>query len=127
MTHQRPTGSWLILTFRNGADVRDPSDIEIADAVAEVYRDASDIEHNGTWLRYGLSDDGPMFVLDARTFREITFEEYADADFNVLISEKKMEQVAQSEVVRLFQMLHRGDLESLSHELWTNVVLPKPA
>ena len=78
---------WCILTRRHGEDVRSPSDAELAQAIAELYHETLDgmtdgdyAEHGDASLRFGY-DDGPMYVLTANRLREVTFEEWADQDY----------------------------------------------
>jgi hypothetical protein len=112
---------WFILTKRVGGEVRDPSRDVLEAAIAEVVdsRYAGDIEHADVFVRCGY-DDGPMYVLNYHTSRRLTFEQWADPDFeDELAPAGYLFDVSHAEAVRLMHELRTGRLEHIRRAPWT--------
>jgi len=111
---------WFILTKRFGADVRDPSLEDLKAAVREIVDPAhvSDIEHTNCFARFG-HDEGPMYVLTYDTDRCVTFEQWADPDFETeLAPAGYLSNVSPAEAVTLMQALRNGQLDRIKQEAW---------
>src|SRR3954471_12128896 len=111
---------WFILTKRFGADARDPSVKDLQAAVGEVVdpAHASDVEHTNTFVRYGY-DEGPMYVLTYDIDRCVTFEQWADQDFETeLAPVGYLSDVPPTEAVRLMQALRDGAVDRVKQEAW---------
>jgi len=114
------TDRWCILTTRMGTDVREPTDAELKDALAEVFSTV-DVEHPNAWLRIGLSD-GTMFVLDVYRGGTIIFNQWADSDFEEeLAPPSKLAEVPVEDALRLWRSLLRGDVGAVRAEPWRPV------
>src|SRR5262245_28202650 len=94
---------WFILTKRFGADVRNPSAETLRAALDEVVdpAHAKDIEHTSAFVRYGF-DDGPMYVLTYDSSRCLSFEQWADQDFETQLAPRVyMPDVTLTDALRL--------------------------
>jgi hypothetical protein len=112
--------AWFILTKRFGADVPDPSSDDLRAAVGEVVdpEHASDSEHTNTLVRYG-HDDGPMYVLSYDADRCLTFEQWADQEFeSELAPAGYRRDVPPAEALRLMEALRTGAVARVKQEAW---------
>ena len=111
---------WFILTKRFGTDIRNPSSETLRDAVDEVINPAhrDDVEHSSAFVRYGL-DEGPMYVLTYDTSRHLTFEQWADQDFETeLAPVGYLSEVAPAEARRLMALLGCGSVDEVKAQAW---------
>lgn len=114
------TEAWFILTKRYGEDVRDPSQLNLQEAVSEIVDPAfaDDVEHPDTWVRYG-HDEGPMYVLTYSRSRRLSFEQWADQDYETeLAPPSHMLDVAPAVAERLMWLLGSGELAAVQQEPW---------
>jgi dihydrofolate synthase/folylpolyglutamate synthase len=116
---------WTILTARYGGDTRNPTDTQLAEAIAELYHEALPgmtegdyAEHGAAFLRYGW-DDGPMFVVAATRLREVTLEEWADQDFEQeLAPARAMRDVSEDRMLQLWIWLAEGQIDRVRSQAW---------
>lgn len=109
---------WFILTKRFGADIRDPSLNDLQTAVSEIVDHAEDHEHTSTFVRYGY-DDGPMYVLTYSTDRRLSFEQWADQDFEVEAAPAGcISEVPPNRVGILMQLLGAGAVDRVKEAEW---------
>jgi hypothetical protein len=116
---------WVILTSRYGHDVRDPSEQQLAEAVAELYHETLPgmtegdyAEHGAAFLRFGY-DEGPMFVLEVSRLREVSLEEWSDQDYEQeLAPPRTMHQVSEELALQLWRWLAQGDIDRIRTQPW---------
>ena len=115
---------WLILTRRYGADVRDPSDTDLAAAVDELFVEnlpgmtEGDYAEHGASLRYGF-DDGPMYVIAVGRSGTVVFEEWADQDYEEeLVPPRTAQGCSQTDALHRWTLLARGDVDGLRALPW---------
>jgi len=114
---------WFILTKRLGSDVITPSPSVLDAAMREVVdpSHAGDIEHTSAFVRFGY-DEGSMYVLSYDTSLRLTFEQWADQDFEVeLAPTAYLSNVSPSNAARLMQELSAGAVDRVKQEPWTPV------
>ena len=117
---------WVILTLRYGEDRRNQTAADLTEAVAQMYHETTPgmmegdyEEHGSAWLRFGY-DDGPMFVLTIKRHGEVTFEEFADQDFERELRPcRVMWNVPESHTLQLLTWLAHGDVERVRSQVWT--------
>jgi hypothetical protein len=112
------SSGWTILHKRYGAEIRQPSHAELADAISELFdehiigmTEADYAEHPAASLRYGF-DDGPMFLAEARRNKTVTLARYADQD-DVDPVAAATYNVDRSTLLFLWQQLAEGNLEQV--------------
>jgi hypothetical protein len=116
---------WIILTWRYGKETPSPSAAELAQAMAELYHETLPgmtqgdyAEHGAASLRCGY-DDGPMYILEANRLGDVTFEEWADQDYErELASSRRMRIVPEELALRLWICLAQGDIGHLRSQQW---------
>jgi hypothetical protein len=116
---------WVILTRRYGEDIRSPSAVQLAEAVAELYHEALPgmtegdyAEHGEGWLRCGY-DEGPMFVLTVNRHHEVRLEEWADQDFEQeLTPPRRMQFVAEEHALQLWSWMAHGVIDRVRAQPW---------
>jgi hypothetical protein len=116
---------WVILTRRYGGDTRSPTAAQLAEAIAELYREtlpgmtqADYAEHGAGSLRYGY-DDGPMYVLEVDRLRTVRFEQWADQDYDQeLAPPREMRLVSEDRAFRLWVWLADGQIDQLLSQAW---------
>jgi hypothetical protein len=117
--------SWVILTRRYGGDIRGPTAVRLAEAIAQLYHETLPgmtegdyAEHGAAALRYG-HDDGPMYVQEANRLGDVRFEEWADQDFEQeLAPPRTMREVPEVEALRLFCWLADGQIHRVRSQSW---------
>jgi hypothetical protein len=108
---------WFILTKRFGADVRNPSFVDLQSAVQEVV-DFENMEHTNTFIRFGV-DAGPMYVLTYNTSRRLSFEQWADQDFeSELQPPTHLVNVSPVEAASVMQELGAGHIDLVKRRAW---------
>ena len=119
------TDSWLILSKRYGGDRRSPTANELSNAVHELFHESihgmmeSDYEEHGSAsLRYGW-DQGPMYVLDISRNGTVTFEQWADQDYEQELSPGQSMRVSEQRALELLSLLASGQLDQLRTEFKT--------
>ncbi len=126
MTHLPDTTQpWLILTRRYGRDVLRPPPTDLADALTELYVEnlpgmmpGDYEEHGAVSLRYGF-DEGPMYVLEVSRLGTVSFEGWADQDFEApLFQPRLMTSVSLPRALQLLQWLAEGAIDSVSRQIW---------
>jgi hypothetical protein len=118
--------AWVILTKRCGTDVRAPTEKQLADALNELYVDHThgatsdgDDEHESASLRFGY-DDGLMYVVEIMSSGTVTFEEWADQDFEVeLAPPKRMLSVPKAQALELWLWLWHRQVSKIRSQPWT--------
>lgn len=116
---------WVILSLRYGGDIDDPTSDDLARAIRELYvedlpgmTEGDYEEHGAAFLRHGF-DDGPMSVLYDRRGGIVTFEEWADRDFNVpLAPARVMTSVTPQVALGLWMCLAGGRIEQVRDHAW---------
>lgn len=116
---------WVILTRRYGGDARGPTVAQLVEAIVELYHETlpgmteSDYaEHGAASLRYG-HDDGPMYVLEISRLRTVTFEEWADQDYEQEMAPPgRLREVPQDEALRLWSWLAEGEIDRVRSQPW---------
>ena len=119
------SSAFLILTRRYGGDTRDPSNENLANAIRELF--VEDLpgmieddyaEHGAASLRYGW-DEGPMFVVRVDRRGTVTFEEWADQDYEHELAPPRTLRVRfQGEALQLWALLASGDVNDVRHFGW---------
>jgi hypothetical protein len=111
--------SWLILSPRYGADVRNPSPEDLERAVAELFLESlpgigeSDYAERGAAaLRYGF-EGGPMYVVDVDRAGNARLEEWADADRERELAPPRARRVTADQAQRLWVLLAAGDVDEV--------------
>ena len=108
-----PIRGWCILTERNGSDVQEPTVEQLRSSVDELYNQRpEDHEHTSITMRFGV-EDGTMYVLDAGISKAVTFSKFADQDYNQQTSESRLELVDEPTLVRLLDLLSKGNIEGV--------------
>lgn len=108
---------WCTLSTRWGEDIPEPEYIDLREALDDVWS-VVDKEHPNTWLRLGV-EDGPMYVLDVYGSSRIVFEQWVDADYGERLAPASvLVGVALDDALKLWDAMHRGDLESVKREAW---------
>ncbi|MEA2707515.1 MAG: hypothetical protein QOF78_116 [Phycisphaerales bacterium] len=114
----------LIARFGDGTD--DPSPADMERAIHEVFvetnpacSEADYAEHPNAWLNYGepAGEGWSVTTLDLYRTGEMRFTRYADQDD----AEPEFEltkQVGREEAVRLWLLLHAGNIAALRGESW---------
>ena len=75
-------------------------------------------EHGAGSLRFGY-DEGPMFVLEVSRLRDVTFEEWADQDYEQqLAPQRKMNLVSEEHALQLWGWLARGEIDQVRAQPW---------
>ncbi|MBC8105235.1 MAG: hypothetical protein H7Z14_01500 [Anaerolineae bacterium] len=119
-SHPSAGDAWFILTDRLGMDVPDPSASALAAATRDVAdpTNAADIEHTGACVRYGF-DDGPMYVLTYDRSGRLTFEHWADQDFeSELVPARSLTDVSPVFAATLMTELGTGAIERVKQQPW---------
>lgn len=111
--------AWVILTSRYGGGKRQPSEIDLARAIDELFdeilsgmSEADYAEHPNAWLTYGF-DDGPLRVIDVDRTGVVIFSKYADADLEELQSEHTVRGVDGDRALSLWKWLANGEIEKI--------------
>lgn len=120
------SGPWVILSPRYGGDVRDPTADDLARAIRELYvedlpgmMEGDYEEHGAASLRYGF-DEGPMYLLDVTRGGTVTFEEWADQDYDVPIAPPRvLTSVPSQAALKLWTLLAAGDIEQVRRHPWS--------
>ena len=110
--------AWVILECRYGTSVRNPTAPELAAAIAELYHEdlpgmtqADYEEHGAASLRYGF-DDGPMFVISVTRGGVVTFEEWADQDYEQELHPPRVSKsFSEQQALELWKCLGRGEID----------------
>jgi hypothetical protein len=119
---------WLILTERYGKDFSNPTDSDLAAAIAALYHERLSLdlqssyeEHGAAWLRLG-QDDGPMYVIEIGRLSKVTFEEWADQDYEEELCEaRRMTGVSEDMALQFWMRLKHRDLHWIRSQRWEQV------
>ena len=117
---------WVILEMRYGGDIDDPTPGDLARAIRELYvedlpgmTEGDYEEHGAAFLRHGF-DDGPMSVLHVTRGGIVTFEEWADQDYNVRLAPARvMTSVPPQLALELWSLLAGGRTEQVRDHPWS--------
>ena len=117
--------AWIILTTRNGEDIRSPTEKQLADALNELYVDHShepgredEFENGSASLRFGY-DDGLMYVIEVMCSGTVTFEEWSDQDYEIeLAPPQKMRDVTKTNAMELWQLLFHRQVAKIRSQPW---------
>jgi hypothetical protein len=120
-----PTHPWVILSCRYGADIRQPSDEDLAGALSEIFHEnlpsmteGDYAAHPSAWIRYGF-DAGPMYVVEVRRGGRVQFSQWADQDYETeLERETAMDGVSEEDALRLWKLLAGGEIDTVKAEGW---------
>jgi hypothetical protein len=110
---------WAILTKRYGADIRSPSEHDLAQAIDELLdenlpgmTEGDYAEHPNAFLRYG-HDDGPMYIIDLTRERTATFLKYADQDEVDELCNYTLLEVTRDTMLELWTWLAQGRIDQI--------------
>lgn len=112
--------TWTILTGRFGSDVRNPCKDDLRYALAQLYYEtdpgislAAYETHPDARLRWG-QDNGPLFVLTVDRYGRMTFEQWADLNFEQIIAPPShRDNVSVDDALLFWKMLIAGDIPDL--------------
>ena len=115
--------AWSYLQCRYGESTASPTINQIKNAVSELYHEnipgmtlADYEEHGDISVRYGF-DEGPMYVLQISRSGKVTWEEWADQDYEMELQQpKSIYQITEDKAVELLAHLTQGDLELIRRE-----------
>ncbi|MCB1327528.1 MAG: hypothetical protein H7A21_14030 [Spirochaetales bacterium] len=105
----------VILTTRYGDSLRDPTAEQIAAASQELLAIA-DPEHANAWMEL-FSASGRMYNVDAYESGLVIYSEYADHDYEELMSELRFRASDAGLVTRLWTIMAAHDLDALLAEV----------
>ena len=115
------TQAWFILTRPDGRDISAPTPTQLAEALEQVYREASPGPDGGSasaMLRFGY-DDGLMYQVEVASGGEVTFEEWSDRDCEIaLASPRHMSALPQGEALQLWQWLAQRQVAKIRSQPW---------
>ena len=122
--------AWIILTKRCGADVRSPTEKQLADALNELYVEhvhglsghesaqEDEDDHESASLRFGY-DDGLMYVIEVMSSGTVTFEEWSDQDFEIeLAAPRRMLAVTKAQALELWLWLLHRQVAKIRSQPW---------
>ena len=116
---------WVILSWRYGADTRNPTPSQLTEAIAELYhetllgmQEGCYAEHGAASLRYGF-DEGPMFVLEVNRLHEVIFEVWADQDYEQELGPSRLlKSVPEDHALLLWSWIARGEIVRVRLQPW---------
>lgn len=117
------TQAWVILTKVDGCDISEPSEVELAAALADLYARVvrgvdDDDDFNTAVLRFGY-DDGLMYEMEVSSSGEVKFEEWSDRDCEIaLANPKRMSALNQNEALQLWIWLAQRRVAKIRSQPW---------
>ncbi|WP_308922243.1 hypothetical protein [Janthinobacterium sp. J1-1] len=115
------TQAWFILTRPDGRNISAPTPTQLAEALEQVYREASPGPDGGpasAMLRFGY-DDGLMYQVEVASGGEVTFEEWSDRDCEIaLASPRRMTALRQDDALQLWQWLAQRQVAKIRAQTW---------
>ena len=115
------TQAWFILTRPDGRDISAPTPTQLAEALEQVYHEASPGPDGGpasAMLRFGY-DDGLMYQVEVASGGEVTFEEWSDRDCEIaLASPRRMTALEQAQALQLWQWLAQRQVAKIRSQPW---------
>ncbi len=116
------TQAWVVLTAVDGAEIANPSERQLAAAIADVYHDVGK-DSNGSQktavLRFGY-DDGLMYEVEVGGNGDVKFEEWSDRDCEIALEvPKTMSTLSQSDALQLWIWLALRQVARIRSQPWT--------
>ena len=114
------TQAWVVLTKVDGRDVAAPSQTQLAEALAEVYRKPAPAQEGGgaAVLRFGY-DDGLMYEVEVSAGGDVKFEEWSDRDCEIaLASPRRMAALSQQDALQLWTWLAQRQVAKIRSQPW---------
>lgn len=112
------THAWVTLTAMGGEEVEEPTDEELAGALAQLYRSqAAAAEPAVATLRFGY-DDGLMYVAEITAAGDIVFEEWSDRDCEIALAGPRRMRASEADALALWCALARRQVNRIRELAW---------
>lgn len=112
--------AWVVLTSLDGRDTADPTDAQLAAALAEVYAPRAkplDRDSASATLRFGY-DDGLMYVAEVNSAGDIRFEEWSDRDCELALAAPRRMRASQDQALQLWCWLAHRQVSRIRELGW---------
>jgi hypothetical protein len=111
------THAWVTLTAMDGEEVEEPTDEELAEALAHLYGSPAAAEPAVATLRFGY-DDGLMYVAEISAGGDVVFEEWSDRDCEIALAGPRRMRASQADALALWCSLARRQVNRIRELAW---------
>jgi hypothetical protein len=115
------THAWVVLTGRDGRDVRGPTEAQLAAVLAEMYgddvADGPDGAAPSAVLRFGY-DDGLMYEMEVGRDGRVRFDEWSDSDCEMALADPRRMSCCEGDALQLWKWLAQRQVARIREQDW---------
>lgn len=113
------TQAWCTLTTIDGRVITAPTAAQLSGALAAVYSHGKNkqAEHASAALRFGY-DDGLMYVAEAGSDGQLSFEEWSDRDCELALAPMRTMQASKKQALEVWEMMCRRQVSKIRELDW---------